>query len=850
MRGRHTRRDRARTRSGQPRRRRPRRPGDRRVAPPGPAPGRAGRAARGGAGPGAGRAPRRPAGERAGWAAPGNGGRAARRLPGRGHRVRARGRARRRGRRDRRPHCPATSATTRRPCGVAPGCCSNAHLPRAAARARQARPAPRTGLRRWVAEPGVDEWHGTFPSEDAATAWAAIDKPRPRPGRRRHLHQHRTSPRQGPHRPGHRQRHHRRPGRAHRPRRHRKSRTSPADHQPTRRPPQQHQDRPAAISHRAGQHGRTSPGAAGTDESWRATSDTHLPQSAAVDPNCRRQDPHHPNPADVDDRRPSSRPNRMGPTYRTTSASRAATTTTSSRCTGPARPNRYSCAAAGCATTCRKLHPCPRRGRKRARPQFVPCDPLTGARLDPGNHLTTDTYRPSDQLAALVRARDGHCRFPGCSIAARFCDLDHVRPWPTGRTAAPNLLTLCRRHHRIKQRPGWRLRLAPDSTATWTDPTGRQRTTTPLNALQSLVLRADSADDRNQAPPRARPTCRARTARPAPAAPRSMTAASRSRVDSSEQAQLMATAERHTRGKHHPGGKSAGVECARDVPRVSPRAPPRTPTRAQNTTCGPTPPIGAAPQRPTCGPGSATSAPAPRFPTCRRSDPWRRPSRSAPLCRLNRRPAPPHPAPTSEQVPTSPTRTNTQLGCHPGGRASDLAGHGPVPASSPGLGWESASSARWRTAYERVDGHAGDLEGRGLLRPGERAGAAVLGDREPRRAVPSGAPRGRRPDQVQAHLLDRRRGGVVRRHRQGLRDRGRRHGRAHRRRLRRPAEQVVQGDRRDEVRPGRPDRPDVARQELLPRARQVRRPSRTSCCATRWSRRSGWRSAPSPSAPG
>ena len=32
----------------------------------------------------------------------------------------------------------------------------------------------------------------------------------------------------------------------------------------------------------------------------------------------------------------------------------------------------------------------------------------------------------------------------------------------------------------------------------------------------------------------------------------------------------------------------------------------------------------------------------------------------------------------------------------------------------------------------------------------------------------------------------------------------------------------VQGDRRDEVRPRRPDRPDVARQELLPRARQGR----------------------------
>ena len=43
-------------------------------------------------------------------------------------------------------------------------------------RERAKRARADTGLRRWVAEPGVDEWHGTFPSEDAATAWAAIDK--------------------------------------------------------------------------------------------------------------------------------------------------------------------------------------------------------------------------------------------------------------------------------------------------------------------------------------------------------------------------------------------------------------------------------------------------------------------------------------------------------------------------------------------------------------------------------------------------------------------------------------------------------------------------------------------------
>ena len=137
----------------------------------------------------------------------------------------------------------------------------------------------------------------------------------------------------------------------------------------------------------------------------------------------------------------------------------------------------------------------PRRGAEPPGHRFVPCDPLTGARLDPDDHLTTDSYRPGTQLTALVKARDGRCRFPGCSIAARFCDLDHVRPWPTGPTTDTNLLTLCRRHHRIKQAPGWRVHLAPDATTTWTDPTGRERTTTPLDALKTLVLTADTVPD-------------------------------------------------------------------------------------------------------------------------------------------------------------------------------------------------------------------------------------------------------------------------------------------------------------------------------------------------------------------
>ncbi|HET7762042.1 MAG TPA: HNH endonuclease signature motif containing protein, partial [Phycicoccus sp.] len=121
----------------------------------------------------------------------------------------------------------------------------------------------------------------------------------------------------------------------------------------------------------------------------------------------------------------------------------------------------------------------------------VACDPATGARLDPRERHSTESYRPGTGLVALVRARDGRCRFPGCSVAARFCDLDHVRPWPAGPTEASNLMCLCRRHHRIKQAPGWRVRLHADGRADWTDPAGRVTVTAPVDALETLVLHPD-----------------------------------------------------------------------------------------------------------------------------------------------------------------------------------------------------------------------------------------------------------------------------------------------------------------------------------------------------------------------
>ena len=113
------------------------------------------------------------------------------------------------------------------------------------------------------------------------------------------------------------------------------------------------------------------------------------------------------------------------------------------------------------------------------------CDPGTGALLDVGDTLAGEGYRPGRALRRLVRRRDRRCRFPGCAVPARQCDLDHVVPWPAGPTAAFNLMCLCRRHHRIKQRWRWRVRIDPDAIVEWTDPSGRRVRTYPADQLRT-----------------------------------------------------------------------------------------------------------------------------------------------------------------------------------------------------------------------------------------------------------------------------------------------------------------------------------------------------------------------------
>jgi hypothetical protein len=77
--------------------------------------------------------------------------------------------------------------------------------------------------------------------------------------------------------------------------------------------------------------------------------------------------------------------------------------------------------------------------------------------LDVGRR--TPVVSPAMRRAVIVR--DRHCRFPGCDRPHTWCDAHHVVHWADGGpTALPNLLLLCRRHHRmVHERRGFRLEL-------------------------------------------------------------------------------------------------------------------------------------------------------------------------------------------------------------------------------------------------------------------------------------------------------------------------------------------------------------------------------------------------------
>jgi hypothetical protein len=81
-------------------------------------------------------------------------------------------------------------------------------------------------------------------------------------------------------------------------------------------------------------------------------------------------------------------------------------------------------------------------------------------------------YRPPAALRREIEGRHSTCVFPTCNQPSHRCDLDHTVPWRPGVTCRCNLAPLCRRHHRLKQSPGWTLHQIWPGLLIWTTPSG------------------------------------------------------------------------------------------------------------------------------------------------------------------------------------------------------------------------------------------------------------------------------------------------------------------------------------------------------------------------------------------
>lgn len=94
--------------------------------------------------------------------------------------------------------------------------------------------------------------------------------------------------------------------------------------------------------------------------------------------------------------------------------------------------------------------------------------PITGA------VLRTDTYQRTAAIDRYLRARDRHCRWPGCVAPAVRCEVDHNHDYALGgATDVCNLCHLCQRHHTQKQFTRWKVRQLAGGVLEWTSPTGR-----------------------------------------------------------------------------------------------------------------------------------------------------------------------------------------------------------------------------------------------------------------------------------------------------------------------------------------------------------------------------------------
>ncbi len=102
-------------------------------------------------------------------------------------------------------------------------------------------------------------------------------------------------------------------------------------------------------------------------------------------------------------------------------------------------------------------------------------DPVTNIIAKQDRNL----YKIPQRTRQWLQTRDGTCRFPGCTRQARFTEIDHTIPWPQGPSEIENLACLCKRHHKLKHKTGWRVTQVGCGVLIWQSPSGRTYTSHP-----------------------------------------------------------------------------------------------------------------------------------------------------------------------------------------------------------------------------------------------------------------------------------------------------------------------------------------------------------------------------------
>lgn len=107
----------------------------------------------------------------------------------------------------------------------------------------------------------------------------------------------------------------------------------------------------------------------------------------------------------------------------------------------------------------------------------IACDASIVRLTEDGGGNPLDIGRKTRAISPAMRraldARDGGCRFPGCT-RRRFIDAHHITHWANGgETRLDNLVTLCRHHHGLVHEGGFGVEVDGAGTVVFTRPDGR-----------------------------------------------------------------------------------------------------------------------------------------------------------------------------------------------------------------------------------------------------------------------------------------------------------------------------------------------------------------------------------------